>query len=68
MIDEGDYLTTGRAGGGLFSEIEGSEYLEWFHQESQQVRAGQKLKHYAVYSINECFDIIHSEEPEISEL
>ncbi len=68
MIDEGDYLTTGRAGSGVLSEVYGSEYLEWFHHESQKVRAGQNLRHYAIYSINGCFDIIHSEEPEICEL
>ncbi|MDO5657518.1 MAG: hypothetical protein Q4G36_04235 [Paracoccus sp. (in: a-proteobacteria)] len=68
MIDEGNYLTTLTPGAGLVSEVENSEYLEWFHRESQHVREGMNLKHYAIYSINECFDIIHSEEPKICEL
>ena len=68
MIDEGDYLLTGGSGGGLISTVENSEYLNWFHDESQQVREGQSIKHYAIYTINECFDILHSEEPKILEI
>ncbi|MDO5648622.1 hypothetical protein [Paracoccus sp. (in: a-proteobacteria)] len=68
MIDEGDYLTTATPAGGLFSEVESSEYLEWLHRESQHVRAGQNLKHCAIYSMSECVDIIHSEVPKICEL
>lgn len=68
MIDEGDYLTTCGVGGGLISEGENSEYLEWFHRESQHVRRDKNLKHYAIYSINECFYIVDSDVPKVIEI
>jgi hypothetical protein len=68
MIDEGDYLNSVGVVEGWLLKVENSEFLSWFHDESQGVRMNQNLTHYAIYCLNECFDILHADEPIISKL
>jgi hypothetical protein len=47
------------------SQVENSEYLEWFHKESGGIREGQGLVHYAIYTLNDCIDVLDLQPPKI---
>ena len=49
----------------FLSTVENSEYLEWFHKESGGIREGQPLVHYAIYTVNECIDVLDIEPPKV---
>lgn len=43
-----------------------SDYLNWFHRESQEMFLDWDLKHYSVSNINNIIDIISGDEVEVS--
>jgi hypothetical protein len=68
-IDEGDLIsydrfdeddTLGRWG---FFIVASSNYLEWFRQTSQGVRENEDIVHYAIYTPNDCLDILCAYSP-----
>lgn len=67
MIDEGDYLLTmnGFQGGWSFFIVKHSSFRAWFDEESCGARVGEDMVHYAIYTPNECMDILALRPPEI---
>ncbi len=70
-IDEGDLLLYNRIDGedglgrwGLFT-VEESDYLEWFHLTSQGIHLNQNVVHYAIYTPDDCLDILSAYPPEV---
>jgi len=66
-LDEGDYLQTigpGVNGWSLFV-VHNSEYLAWFNNESQGIHEKQNVIHYAIYTPNDCIDILSAYPPEV---
>ncbi len=59
-IDEEDNL--GRWG---FFTINASDYLEWFHHVSQNIHKNEKITHYAIYTIEDCLDILSNFPPSV---
>ncbi len=49
----------------FISIVENSEYIEWFNQESGGIRRYKGLVHYAIYTENECIDVIDLEPPKL---
>lgn len=45
--------------------VEDSSRTDFFHQMSEQIYSHWKIVHYAVYTDNECLDILSLHEPEI---
>lgn len=54
-------------GGNLFSKVKNSKYVDWFNEESLGIPrdTGVTINHYAIYTSNDCIDVITSDEPEI---
>ncbi len=70
-IDEGDLLFYNRLDGednlgrwGFFI-IEDSDYLAWFELTSQGIYEGKVINHYAIYTPNDCFDILSAYPPQV---
>lgn len=47
-------------------EVENSSWLEWLFAESGETLPLRQLKHFAVYSVEDCVDVISGSEPEIA--
>lgn len=70
-LDEGDLLlyerfdeTDNLEKWGFFTILR-SSYLEWFHQVSQYIHSDEDVVHYAIYTENECLDILSSYYPKV---
>ena len=66
-IDEGDRLRTLHE---LPMErkvplfiVEESSFIRWFHEESCDIHRNRDVKHYAIYTSNDCIDVISSQVP-----
>lgn len=71
VIDEGDFLKTLKDNPEIQDEhiiydVENSNYINWFHEQSLGIRSGSGLRHYAVYSESECVDVLAYGAPIIS--
>ncbi len=70
-IDEGDLLFYNRLDEednfetwGFFI-IEDSDYLAWFELTSQGIYKGKVINHYAIYTPNDCLDILSVYPPQV---
>ncbi len=60
-IDEGHYLRTlENIDSSTLFKSKKSEYLEWFISEQKQILNRDSVTHYAIYTPNDCLDIIAS--------
>ncbi|MGE4578331.1 MAG: hypothetical protein AB7F21_02235 [Desulfuromonadales bacterium] len=46
--------------------VENSKWLLWFHEESAHVYADEEIKHYAIYTTEDCIDILSKFPPEVA--
>lgn len=60
-----DIAETAEAGTRLYA-VESSEYLRWFHFESEALHKGQKLNHYCLATPDSIIDIISFDPPEVT--
>jgi len=51
--------------GNIFYKIENSEYLSKFHEDSMNIYQDWKIKHFAIYTTQDCIDILSLQDPEI---
>jgi hypothetical protein len=71
-MDEGDAFHTLRdikessESGTKLYLVEDSEYLRWFHFESENIRKGQELAHYCLTTIDSVIDVISFDPPTVS--
>lgn len=66
-VDEGDRLRTLRhahvePNWSLYT-VENSSFLRWFHLESDGIHTDENVKHYAIYTLNDCIDILANSAP-----
>ncbi|MBW8707887.1 MAG: hypothetical protein JF627_01210 [Alphaproteobacteria bacterium] len=47
--------------------VEDSEYLRWFHFESENIHKAQSLAHYCLTTIDSIIDVISFEPPMVSQ-
>ncbi len=65
-IDEGYLLKSlGHIPGGFFKMVV-SDYLTWFHDEGHGImRDDDQIVHYAIYTPNDCIDVISQTKPQV---
>jgi hypothetical protein len=68
-IDDGDLLKTictlsEPEVSSLFT-VENSTWLEWLHEESHGIHDGEAIIHYAIYTANDCIDVLSAFEPTV---
>jgi hypothetical protein len=70
-IDEGDLISYQRfnedddLGRWAFFIVNSSDYLEWFNQSSQGIHEGEGVVHYAIYTPDDCLDILSAYPPDV---
>lgn len=68
-IDEGDLLLTIQTrpdlGHSALFTVENSTWLEWFHGESCEIHERETIVHYAIYTSNDCIDVLSAFEPTV---
>lgn len=70
-IDEGDAFSTianlvASAGTGkAFYEVQKSDFLAWFHEQSRGLYLDRSLQHFAIYTSNDMIDVIAFGPPSI---
>jgi hypothetical protein len=70
-IDEGDLILYPRVNEQSNQKlwclyiVSESDLLSWFHSVSQNIHEAKKLIHYAIYTPNDCIDIITDLEPNV---
>lgn len=68
-IDEGDLLKTihEMPDPGIFSlfTVDSSTWLKWFHEESYGIHKDENIVHYAIYTVNDCIDVLSAFEPTV---
>ena len=71
-MDEGDAIhtladidETSETGTHLYS-VEDSEYLRWFHFESEGIHKSHKLGHYCLTTVDSVIDVISFDPPDVS--
>lgn len=64
-VDEGDLLKSSNSVKGGFHKIDSSQYLRWFHEESYDRWKDKKVIHYAIYTPDDCVDILSIEPPKV---
>lgn len=65
--DEGDLLKTvgpDTTGASLFT-VTHSEFIDWFVDQTLGVRSSDPIQHYAIYTPNECVDILSLAPPKV---
>lgn len=67
--DEGDLLRTiasindpGRSS--LFI-VDNSSWVEWFHEETYDIHKDRDIKHFAIYTPDDCIDVLSEFEPKV---
>lgn len=71
VIDEGDLLSYDRvndyepSGQWAFFIVENSSYLEWFQHISQGIHDENAIVHYAIFTPNECIEVLSEYGPEV---
>ncbi|ERN39810.1 hypothetical protein KR51_00037220 [Rubidibacter lacunae KORDI 51-2] len=48
-----------------FFIIEDSDYLAWFELTSQGIYENKVVNHYAIYTLNDCLDILSAYPPQV---
>lgn len=65
--DEGDLLKTisnnRHIGKSTLFLVENSSYVNWFHEETIGIHLNRVIKHYAIYTSNDCIDVLSDAEP-----
>ncbi len=68
-IDEGYLLRTlnkmDNPGESTFYIVENSTWIEWFNEESYGTLENSKITHYAIYTPNDCIDLLTEYEPKV---
>ena len=70
-IDEGDLISYERfdeddnLGRWGFFIVDSSDYFEWFNHSSQGIHESEKVVHYAIYTPNDCLDILSAYPPKV---
>ena len=71
-MDEGDAVhtladidETAEPGTRLYS-VADSEYLRWFHFESEAIHKSHKLTHYCLTTVDSVIDVISFDPPDVS--
>jgi len=68
-INEGDFLKTVEDSEGLTKwclfTVENSAYEKWFHEQSYNIHASEDIVHYAIYTPNDCVDILSAYPPQV---
>lgn len=68
-IDEGDFLKMANDGEGLMKwclfTVENSTYEKWFHEQSYNIRESENIVHYAIYTPNDCIDVLSAYPPKV---
>jgi hypothetical protein len=68
-MDEGDLLdllsSNGAFGKSTFLTVSNSEYLAWFHRISVNIRKNENVIHYAIYTPNDCVDVLSAYPPSV---
>lgn len=70
-IDEGDLIfyecfdDYEKDGMWSFFIVRHSDYLDWFHHASQGMYEDRDVVHYAIYTSNECLDILSAYPPKV---
>ena len=70
-VDEGDLISYKRfdedsnLGRWGFFIVKSSDYLEWFLHLSQGIHENESIVHYAIYTPNDCLDILSAYPPEV---
>ena len=65
--DESDLLRTIGKGLGEWSlfTVEHSDYLAWFNKESHGIHESENIVHYAIYTPNDCLDVLSIYPPKV---
>lgn len=51
--------------GKIFYTIENSSYIDFFHEMTLELYRNWEIKHYAIYTISDCVDILSIEPPTV---
>ncbi len=51
--------------GALFI-VQNSEWISWLHSESYGMYEGARFTHYAIFTLNDCIDVVSEFEPSVS--
>lgn len=49
--------------GKIFYTVENSAYIDFFNEMSTQIYSDWKLKHFAIYTVSDCIDVISTTSP-----
>jgi hypothetical protein len=66
--DEGDLLKTINGqdfGGWSLYIVSNSGYLKWFSEESHGIHEDEDIIHYAIYTPNDCLDVLSAYPPKV---
>lgn len=67
--DEGDLLKTIASmddpGSSSLFIVDNSSWVKWFHEETYNIHKGRDIKHYAIYTPNDCIDVLSEFEPRV---
>ncbi len=66
--DEGELLKTineQNFGGWSLYVANDSDYLKWFSEESHGTHEGEDIIHYAIYTPNDCLDVLSAYPPKV---
>lgn len=66
-IDEGDFLMTidKSVTGWTFFTAKNSDLLSWFNYQSQDIHHNENIIHYAIYTPDDCLDILSAYPPKV---
>lgn len=67
--DEGDLLRTiasiNDPGRSTLFMVENSSWVKWFHEETFDVFKDKDIKHFAIYTPDDCIDVLSEFEPKV---
>ena len=67
--DEGDLLRTVASindpGRSSLFKVDNSSWVEWFHEETFDIHKDREIKHFAIYTPNDCIDVLSVFEPKV---
>lgn len=67
--DEGDLLRTiasiNNPGRSSLFLVENSSWIKWFHEETCDIHKNKNFKHFAIYTPNDCIDVISEFDPTV---
>ncbi|MDD1617269.1 MAG: hypothetical protein CG439_2414, partial [Methylococcaceae bacterium NSP1-2] len=67
--DEGDLLRTvasinNPSRSSLF-KVDNSSWVKWFHEETYDIHKERDIKHFAIYTSDDCIDVLSEFEPKV---